>query len=295
MKVVATINFKGGVGKTTITWLMAKYIAEKIGKKVLVFDGDAQMSLTLALSVDESSGRLFEKFGKWYAQHQNANKTILDALEAYRKWAEGEEYYFNFPINRRFFYEISHNLFFVPSVTDLYWLELEYQKYKPEIVKGFVKALLGKITNVHNSPIRPDIVFFDCPPNFTALSYSILSNCSTILIPVNPDVFASTGVQIMIEGLKKRVQPWPDPKLAVFLNKARLWRGQFTRETATFFSAVKDAVKGQISGGEPVYVCKAFIPERADIRKAINFGGFPQDYLPFFEALYTELENRDLI
>lgn len=34
MKSIATVNFKGGVGKTTITWLLAKYAAEKKGKRV---------------------------------------------------------------------------------------------------------------------------------------------------------------------------------------------------------------------------------------------------------------------
>ncbi|GEM_PF-5404150 len=29
MKSIATINFKGGVGKMTITWLLAKYAAEE--------------------------------------------------------------------------------------------------------------------------------------------------------------------------------------------------------------------------------------------------------------------------
>ena len=64
MKVIANINFKGGVGKTTITWLLAKIAAEK-GKKVLVVDGDAQMSLTIALSIDEGSGTYVPGFGDW--------------------------------------------------------------------------------------------------------------------------------------------------------------------------------------------------------------------------------------
>ena len=53
MKGVATVNFKGGVGTTTVTWLLAKYAAEK-GKKVLVVDIDAQMSLTLSVQLQES-------------------------------------------------------------------------------------------------------------------------------------------------------------------------------------------------------------------------------------------------
>ncbi len=57
MKVIANINFKGGVGKTTLTWLLAKHAAEKEGYKVLVVDADAQMSLTIALTIDEQSGQ----------------------------------------------------------------------------------------------------------------------------------------------------------------------------------------------------------------------------------------------
>jgi chromosome partitioning protein len=45
MKTVATINFKGGVGKTTITWCLGETISKQPKKKVLMFDLDAQMSL----------------------------------------------------------------------------------------------------------------------------------------------------------------------------------------------------------------------------------------------------------
>lgn len=55
MKAIATVNFKGGVGKTTITWLLAKYAAGR-GKRVLVVDTDAQMSLTLAVQLQEDRG-----------------------------------------------------------------------------------------------------------------------------------------------------------------------------------------------------------------------------------------------
>jgi chromosome partitioning protein len=65
MKGVATVNFKGGVGKTTITWLLAKYGAECKGRRVLVVDTDAHMSLTLAVQFQES-GILYSEFENWY-------------------------------------------------------------------------------------------------------------------------------------------------------------------------------------------------------------------------------------
>lgn len=83
MKSIATINFKGGVGKTTVTWLLAKYVAERKKKKVLVVDTDAQMSLTLAIQLQET-GKMIGDFEKWYDdQHIKNKKTLLSALEQY--------------------------------------------------------------------------------------------------------------------------------------------------------------------------------------------------------------------
>jgi len=293
MKVIATINFKGGVGKTTLTWLLAKYLAFRKGEKILVFDSDAQMSLTIALSVDEEKGTFYPDFNKWYNTHKKSDRTILGALDAYSNYAEGRKSHFDFPIDRKFIYEVSRNLFFVPSVTDLYWLELDV--FKPEITKGFIQSLLGKIQRSHGSPVNPELVFFDCPPNFTALSYSILSNCSLILIPINPDVFASYGVRIMIEGLKSRIQPWPEPKIVAILNKARTYRGSLTRESQTFYNEVGEVLRNFVSGGKPAYLCRTFIPERAQIRKKINFGGFPEDFIPQFDSLWKEMVNAGYI
>ena len=48
-KTIATINFKGGVGKTTVTWCLADTLATYSNANVLMFDLDAQMSLTQAV------------------------------------------------------------------------------------------------------------------------------------------------------------------------------------------------------------------------------------------------------
>lgn len=46
MKVISIINFKGGVGKTAMTWLLSRYAEIYARKKVLDIDVDAQMSLS---------------------------------------------------------------------------------------------------------------------------------------------------------------------------------------------------------------------------------------------------------
>ena len=283
MKSIATVNFKGGVGKTTITWLIAKYVAEKKKKRVLVFDTDAQMSLTLAVHLQEDGG-LYGDFERWYEDvHKEKNKTILNALDRYENSSGG---HFDFPIDASFIYQMSQYLHFIPSVVDLYWQELEV--FDREKAKFFIRALLGKI---EHSKFNYDYVFFDCPPNFTVLSYSVLSCSSLILIPVNPDVFASRGVGLMVDGLRYRIQPWPDPKIAVFMNRAKLYKGSLTRETQRYLNDCRTVCEQKRREDVKIEIWDSYIPERVDIKRAIPGSYFPNDYEEHFSSLFENIEN----
>lgn len=282
MKSIATVNFKGGVGKTTVTWLLAKYAAEN-NNKVLVVDTDAQMSLTLAVQLQES-GAMYGEFENWYEnQHVKKKKTILNALEKYDQTQGG---HFDFPIDASFIYQMSPNLHFLPSVVDLYWLELEV--FDREKVKHFIRALLGKM---EHSKFNYDYVFFDCPPNFTALSYSVLSCSSLILIPINPDVFASRGIGLMIDGLQYRVQPWPNPKMAVFMNKAKLYKGNLTRETERYWTEAKVVCDNKRRDGVSIHAWNSYIPDRVDIKRAIPGRYFPSEFEEHFSKLWNNIEK----
>lgn len=290
MKIISTINFKGGVGKTTITWLLAKMAAAE-NKKVLVIDADAQMSLTTALSIDEGTGQLDSTFEEWYQnKHKKKERTLLFAIDAYDNYAKGQCAHFDFPIDGNLAFEVSSNLHFIPSTEDLYWMEL--QMFNPENVKGFIKSFSGKLSSVR----KYDIVFFDCPPSFTLLSYSILNNCSLILVPTNPDVFAVRGLRIMMEGLRGWIQPWPEPKVAVFMNRAR---GRYTGNHFVSFNETEYFYRKLYTEGNSlskqniakITVLKTLIPERSGIRQAISFGGFPLEFRQEFQGLWTEIKS----
>lgn len=283
MKSIATINFKGGVGKTTITWLMAKYMADFMGKKVLVVDTDAQMSLTLAVEMQDS-GDLPKEFNDWYEyQHKAKGKTLLDALDKYDNQNKG---YFDFPIDNGVIYKKSENLYFIPSCTDLYWLELDV--IDKDKVKYFIHALLGKIAN--NKNFAFDYVFFDCPPNFTALSYSVLSCANLILIPVNPDIFAARGVGMMVDGLRYRIENWPKSKMAVFMNKAKPRLENMTVESRRFWDDTKRTVNEKSREFPDLVALKSFIPERVVIKRAIPSKNFPKEFEQSFKELAQEIE-----
>ena len=83
MKLISTLNFKGGVGKTTVTWLLARYLVERTGKNVLVVDSDPQMSLTTAVELLEEQGVWDVRFEDWYKDAKRKGATLYQLLIQY--------------------------------------------------------------------------------------------------------------------------------------------------------------------------------------------------------------------
>ena len=282
-KTIATINFKGGVGKTTVTWCLGDVISSFSDSKVLLFDLDAQMSLTQAISLNEDGYSLEARFQKWYENSIERKKTIFDALDQFARPAQ----HFDFPVGFDFIYQLTDSLHFVPSIEDLYWMELEV--FDRDAVKDFIRRLLGKVTNTPKLPSY-DYVLFDCPPSFTLLSYSVLSCCDLILIPVNPDYFASKGTNLILNSLKMRIEPFPLPKIGVFMNKSKTWGGSPTKETSFYMREVS-RVCDNASKAENIRAefLDSWIPERVGVKRAITSGGVPGELVDPFKNLWNEV------
>ncbi len=280
-KTIATINFKGGVGKTTVTWCLAETLATYSNANVLMFDLDAQMSLTQAVGLNEDNGSLHAAFGTWYDKSVGDRRTIFDAIDQYTKPSP----HFDFPIGYDFIYQISKGLHFIPSVEDLYWLELEV--FDRDQMKDFMRRLLGKIEH-SNKVAEYNYVLFDCPPSFTLLSYSVLSCCDLVLIPVNPDFFASRGVSLLLNSLKMRIEPHPTPQIAVFMNKTKTWANSPTKETAFYMRQIEQICTraSKDHGIRAEFFDEAWVRERVGIKRAITGGGVPADLVSDFRKLW---------
>ena len=279
-KTIATINFKGGVGKTTVTWCLGDIISDFTDSKVLMFDLDAQMSLTQAIALNES-GKMDDKFQRWYESAIEKKKTIFDALDKFARPGE----HFDFPVGFDFVYQLNQDLHFIPSVEDLYWMELEV--FDREAVKDFIRRLLGKITNSSKLP-QYDYILFDCPPSFTLLSYSVLSCCDLILIPVNPDYFASKGTNLILNSLKMRIEPFPLPNIGVFMNKTKTHNVP-TKESSFYMREVKH-VCNEASKNQKINASffEAWIPDRVGLKRAITEGAVPSELIEPFKNLWIE-------
>ena len=281
-KTIATINFKGGVGKTTATWCLGDIISSS-DNKALIFDLDAQTSLTQAIRFNED-GELANTFQNWLDSAVENEKTIHHALVEYMR--PGRAGAFNFPAGGDFVYQLTNGLHFVPSVEDLYWTELS--GLDMDGGKDFLRRLLGEIENSAQLP-GYDYVLFDCPPSFTALSYSVLACCDLVLIPVHPDFFAARGTNLILSNFDKKIAPFPKPEIAVFASRARTYAEKPTREAREYMAEVADVCEKASRGGQQARFLNSWIPDRAGIKRAIIGGGVPAELAAPFQELWTEI------
>jgi len=289
VKLISTLNFKGGVGKTTVTWLLARYLVEMKGKTVLVMDTDTQMSITTAVDFIEEQGVWYVRFRDWYNEAKGKGATLYQHLLRYSQSS-------GISISESPFYIHRPKLYLLPSDEEVYWYDLEAPKVQD--LRGFTGSLLKSIQRQGNFP-EFDYCLADCTPAFNSLSFSVVSFSDLVLIPINPDVFASTGVRIMLGGLKKRMEPLPP--FLVFMNRARstidriTGQPKLTRESSNFLNKdVATAVDSEREAGVSITLLRdVFIPERKGIKDALAARRrIPPDLENYFAELWDEIETR---
>ena len=288
MKTIATINFKGGVGKTTVTWCLGDVLSQRADSNILLFDLDAQASLTQSIEF----GQQHDEFTLWKKNSEEQKNTIHAALDQFLHQT-GK---FKFQPDENFIYQINSKYHFVPATSDLYWVGLN--ALDPEKGRVFIRRVLEKIKNSPDLP-EYDYVIFDCPPSFTPLSYSVLTCCDLVLIPTNSDFFAAKGIDLLANGLRNKIELHPFPKTVVFANRVG---GR--RETAGvgeiqpfgmdkfYMKRIRTAcTEARQKKRIDIHFLETWLPDRAAIKKAINMRETPEEFLEHFDRLWSEIEE----
>jgi len=163
-KIIAVLNQKGGVGKTTTTINLAAYLA-KAGKKVLVCDIDPQGNSTSGLGLDK----------------RGLSPTLYDLLFSR---AEASK------TTRKV---TSHNFHLLPSNADLAGAEVE-------LVQTPYREL--KLKNVLDN-LDYDYILIDCPPSLGLLSVNALTAADEVLIPVQAEYYAMEGLTQLLSTVQQ--------------------------------------------------------------------------------------------
>ena len=216
MKKVSVINFKGGVGKTTLSLHLAAYLATD--HRVLLIDVDHQSSLSIVLL----GATLWEACVK---QQKTINRVFESFCNRKISMPQQEIIICN-PIferhNRESYYEDFYpSLDFVSAQFELDDTEIDLASTNyanPMLSEWEKRTLLASWLDGIDASSTYDYIIFDCPPATKIVSQNALAASDSYVIPVIPDELSSRGVT-HFRGL---VQHKIDGKLAYLKNSARI-------------------------------------------------------------------------
>ena len=185
-KIIAVVNQKGGVGKTTTTVNLAAALTE-LGLKILVCDFDPQANATSGLGIDK----------------RKIKKTVYDVVI-------NDEPVENAIVPTKF----AHVL---PSSADLAGAGVELISLPdPNHRLG---AALQRARDWY------DVILIDCPPSLEMLTLNGLAAADGILVPVQCEYYALEGLSDLMATLrmvKRRV----NPRLEIFAVALTMFDGR---------------------------------------------------------------------
>jgi chromosome partitioning protein len=199
MTVVAVLNYKGGVGKTTMTANLGAEIANR-GGKVLLIDLDPQASLTFS----------FYRPDEW-----DPDRTILRWYESYIMSGTAKNLEdlvltpprVNGVLERGRLDLISSDLRLVDVELDLaHGLGgARYQTFNPQYLRVYrllADALAGKAFQDY------DVILMDCAPNFNMVTRTAVVASEHILVPAKADYLSTLGIDYLRTRLSQLVDEY---------------------------------------------------------------------------------------
>jgi len=181
---IAFLNYKGGVGKTSLIVNLAACLA-KAGKRVLLFDFDTQSNASIWLlrlerwnKINNSNvGAVYSIFEPGKAKLKDL--VVKDVVEG----KNGEK--------------LLPGLDLVPTTFNLVDLESDYEGDPRKPPYLFFNEQLRELESGY------DFILFDCPPNILHASQCGVFSANEIYVPANPDALSLIGFTLLVEKLHK--------------------------------------------------------------------------------------------
>ena len=300
MKIISVINYKGGVGKTTLTANLAAELAYR-GKRVLLLDMDAQCSLTFSFITPY----------EWESQLSGGGTSGSD--RTIKSWFDGigdddlETPSLGSLIvpNLRVTGSLRENggrIDLIPSHLGLINVDLDLAYMLSGVPPGRVERQRAKVYGLLRSHLgeyvkeaKYDIVLIDCPPNFNIVTKNAIVASDGILIPAKPDYLSTLGIDYLLRNYRDLVN-------------------EFNTGSGSGDVDIQPEILGvvftmiQIYGGQPIRAQRSYmrLPSNVDVFSSIIrenktiFAGAPEDGVPVvlhgysnrtYSAIASEIES----
>ncbi len=206
MKVVGVINYKGGVGKTSLTANLAAELAYR-GKKILLIDMDAQASLTFSLIAPD-------EWRDSYADTQTI-KSWFDSFEQRNPISLKSIVHTPPRINSRLG-SAGGKISAIYSHLGLINVDLELATNLggatlAQAKKNFItihRRLINGLADFLKDEY--DLVLIDCPPNFNIVTKTAIIASDFLLVPARPDYLSTMGIDYLMRSVTSLVKDYND-------------------------------------------------------------------------------------
>ena len=176
-RVLAVVNQKGGVGKTTTSVNLAAALAQA-GRRVLLIDLDPQGNATMGSGVDK----------------RTVGRTVYHVLLGLAELAG-----VRVRVERGGFD-------LLPANRDLAGAEIELVELQNRETR--LKSALDRVAHEY------DFVLIDCPPSLSLLTVNALTAAQRVLIPMQCEYYALEGLSDLVATIK-RVRANLNPELEI--------------------------------------------------------------------------------
>ena len=181
---ICFINYKGGVGKTSLIVNTAACLA-KLGRRVLICDFDTQSNASIWLMRLERWNKLnAEGVGSVYSFFEPGGVKLKDLIV--RDVVEDKAGQPVLP-----------GLDLLPTTFNLVDLESEYTGDPKHPPYQLFQEQIAEVSKDY------DYVLFDCPPNILRASQCGVFSANEIYVPANPDALSLIGFTLLVEKLGK--------------------------------------------------------------------------------------------
>lgn len=240
--VIAVMNLKGGVGKTTVTAQLSGAWQEAFGGRVLLIDLDPQYNLTQTFFSMETADASAGNDRSVISLFERSRLHARDAASPAENWLSLTIAPFT-PAARDSYVHSILGADGPPGRLDLVSGQFEISKYAFANDRDALAAIKQHfLRSIDHYRSEYDLIVFDTNPNATFLTGCALEAADRVIAPMHADIYSLRGVRLLNLVIRDQVEKARRPGLSVLFNAVN------RNEQSTFEGDARNGVYDSVAG-----------------------------------------------